>query len=216
MTATKNADFAERLSFLMKQKKISRTKLSEETGISYEMIRRYCEGTAKPRDDKLKLIAEFLGVEAAELRFGNAIFSNVGKKTVVRKVRQIPVLSWVQAGLFAETGDLQYDSTEPGYDDDYPEGVYWLEVKGDSMEPRFYEGDMILIDPNRTAKGGDFVIAYSESGVTFKKLKMGFDEKMGRDYCQLIPLNSDYAIVDSRYVDFRINGVVLERKEKFV
>lgn len=143
--------------------------------------------------------------------------------SMVKAVRHAPVLTWVRAGLFHETGELQYDETEPVYDEDYPEGIYWLTVKGDSMEPRFHKGDLILIDPNRTAKAGDYVIAIRldvdgsyENAMTFKKYRQGFDEKMGRDYSQLVPLNEDYAVIDSRHTPFEVRGVVLERKEKFV
>lgn len=142
---------------------------------------------------------------------------------IAKVVRHAPILSWVRAGLFYDTGELQYDETEPVYDEDYPEGIYWLTVKGDSMEPRFHEGDLILVDPSRTAKAGDYVIAIRldadgsyENALTFKKYREGFDEKMGRDYSQLVPLNEDYAVIDSRHTPFEVRGVVLERKEKFV
>lgn len=52
--------------------------------------------------------------------------------------------------------------------------------------------------------------------MTFKKYRQGFDEKIGRDYSQLVPLNEDYAVIDSRHTPFEVRGVVLERKEKFV
>lgn len=216
---SQNQDFGSRLTKLMQDKKLERTELSNLTGINYEMIRRYMVGLAQPRPDKMQKLAEALGVSMAFLSYGKEqmIFE------AVRKIRNVPVLSWVRAGLFHETGELQYDETEPVYDEDYPEGIYWLTVKGDSMEPRFHEGDLILIDPNRTAKAGDYVIAIRldaegsyENAMTFKKYRQGFDEKIGRDYSQLVPLNEDYAVIDSRHTPFEVRGVVLERKEKFV
>ena len=133
----------------------------------------------------------------------------------VKRVRSVPVLSWVQAGVFAQTGDMEYDTTAPLYDDSYPDDVYWLTVKGNSMEPRFSQGDLLLIDPSRQATGGDFVIAceIDTGSITFKRLRIGFDESTGQDYYQLVPLNDNYAVIDSRYKDFEIQGVVVERKE---
>ena len=135
--------------------------------------------------------------------------------TTVKRVRSVPVLSWVQAGVFAQTGDMEYDTTAPLYDDSYPDDVYWLTVKGNSMEPRFSQGDLLLIDPSRQATGGDFVIAceIDTGSITFKRLRIGFDESTGQDYYQLVPLNDNYAVIDSRYKDFEIQGVVVERKE---
>lgn len=218
--APKHTEFAERLNDLMSQKNLEINDVVAGTGITYEMIRRYKEGLAKPREEKMSKLADFLGVSVSFLVFGKQenIYAEPITKTF-RKVREVPVLSWVQAGVFNETGDLSYDKTSLLYDDNYPKDVYWLEVKGDSMEPKFCEGDLVLIDPNRQAKGGDFVIAREEflsNAMTLKKLRTGFDDKTGKDYLQLVPLNTDYAVVDSRYKKFVVQGVVLEKKEIFV
>lgn len=218
-TAPKHADFAKRLNDLMHQKELEINHIVAGTGITYEMVRRYKEGLAKPREEKMTKLADFLNVSVEFLMFGkrDAVKGLITK--AFRKVREVPVLSWVQAGVFNETGDLSYDKTSLLYDDNYPQDVYWLEVKGDSMEPKFCEGDLVLIDPHRQAKGGDFVIArdyHSADAMTLKKLRTGFDDKTGKDYLQLVPLNPDYAIVDSRYKEFVVQGVVLEKKEIFV
>lgn len=44
--------------------------LAQAAGSSYEMARRYAEGAAIPRPDKLKRIADWLGVTAAALAWG--------------------------------------------------------------------------------------------------------------------------------------------------
>lgn len=218
--SVKNQDFANRFDKLMSDKKVDITAVHEATGISYEMIRRYKTGLAKPREDNLQKLADYFGVSVAYLGLGAGNFdANVKTAGNIKKVREVPVLTWVQAGIFNETGELEYDATEPVYDDNYPDDVYWIKVKGDSMQPRFFEGDLLLIDPNRQAKGGDFVIAREEfesNSMTFKKLRSCFDDKTGKDYYQLVPLNDDYAVVDSRYKPFVIQGVVLEKKEIFV
>lgn len=218
--SVKNQDFANRFDKLMSDKKVDITAVHEATGISYEMIRRYKTGLAKPREDNLQKLANYFGVSVAYLGLGAGNFDvNVKTAGNIKKVREVPVLTWVQAGIFNETGELEYDATEPVYDDNYPDDVYWIKVKGDSMQPRFFEGDLLLIDPNRQAKGGDFVIAreyHSADAMTLKKLRTGFDEKTGQDYLQLVPLNPDYAVVDSRYKEFVVQGVVLEKKEIFV
>lgn len=141
----------------------------------------------------------------------------------VKRVRHAPVLTWVRAGMFHETGELEYDRTEPVYDENYPQDIYWLVIKGDSMEPKFYEGDLVLIDPNREAKAGNYVVAVKmnddgsyDNAVTFKKYRQGFDDASGCSYSQLVPLNKDYAIIDSRHTPFEIRGIALERKEKFI
>lgn len=38
-------------------------------------------------------------------------------------------------------------------------GAYAVQVSGDSMEPRYFDGEVVFIDPTRRVKKGDFVIA---------------------------------------------------------
>lgn len=45
--------------------------LAHAAGATYEMARRYAEGAAMPRPDKLEAIAQWLGVPPAELAFGD-------------------------------------------------------------------------------------------------------------------------------------------------
>lgn len=45
-------------------------KLAEAAATSYEMARRYAEGAAMPRPDKLAAIAKWLGVSVSTLAFG--------------------------------------------------------------------------------------------------------------------------------------------------
>ncbi|ENO0433382.1 helix-turn-helix transcriptional regulator [Escherichia coli] len=68
--AHKHHAFATRLKSEMDRKNKSIKDLSLSTGVTYEMARRYTLGTAKPRDEKLERIAEFLGVEPAWLEYG--------------------------------------------------------------------------------------------------------------------------------------------------
>ena len=63
-------DFAERLNQAMSAKHLSLRDISDETGISYEMVRRYSKGDAKPRSDKIKLIADCLGIAVTWLDYG--------------------------------------------------------------------------------------------------------------------------------------------------
>jgi SOS-response transcriptional repressor LexA len=40
--------------------------------------------------------------------------------------------------------------------------AYCLVVGGDSLRPRFASGDVLVIDPDRIPKPGDFVVLYGE------------------------------------------------------
>lgn len=135
----KHPDFAKRLNDLMLDKRLDKTGLSDKTGISYEMIRRYSEGFAKPRSKKLKDISDALGTSASYLDYGEAPkakptinslrdkikeieSSKQGSVTDLdtpidtKKIRlnermesQIPVISWVAAGSFSDVLPVTID-----------------------------------------------------------------------------------------------------------
>lgn len=202
---------------LMEKYNLSKSQFAEKTGTNTSQFSQYFTGTKIVGDIVADRIEKSFNLPRYWLDQDRDI------STVVKKVRNVPILSWVRAGVFHATGELEYDETEPVYDEDYPNDIYWLTVKGESMEPKFFAGDLILVDPNRTAKAGDYVIAIKldveggyENAMTFKKYREGFDGTEGRNYSQLVPLNKDYSIIDSRYTPFEVRGVVLERKEKFV
>ncbi len=49
---------------------------------------------------------------------------------------------------------------------------YVLMVLGDSMEPEFNEGDVIVIEPEAHVKDGSYVIAFHNEDYTFRQLKV--------------------------------------------
>jgi len=106
---------------------------------------------------------------------------------------QVPILSEVQAGMYKQ----QIDNHHPG--DGGTELIstsvavnrytFALRVHGDSMEPEFTEGMVLIVEPELDPLPGDYVIAKNgEEETTFKQLI-----KDGADW-YLKPLNSRYPI----------------------
>jgi len=105
----------------------------------------------------------------------------------------VPLLSNIQAGMYREF----VDNFHPG--DGGAEAIpttvqinkhtFALRVVGDSMEPRFTEGMILIVEPEMEANPGDFVIAKNgDEETTFKQLI-----KDGPDWF-LKPLNDRYPI----------------------
>jgi phage repressor protein C with HTH and peptisase S24 domain len=60
-------------------------------------------------------------------------------------------------GDFSLNGQvIDYKRRPPGIASN--RGVFCIRVRGESMAPRFEEGDLIFVDPNRPTKGGDDVL----------------------------------------------------------
>jgi SOS-response transcriptional repressor LexA len=107
------------------------------------------------------------------------------------KMRRIPVISWVAAGRWTETGEmfLEEDVIEWIETDVKGEHNFALHVKGNSIEPEFNEGDIIIVSPTAKAATGDFVIVKNDNDgeeATFKQYKRYDNTKI------LHPLNPQY------------------------
>ncbi|MEW6429572.1 MAG: S24 family peptidase [Thermodesulfobacteriota bacterium] len=93
---------------------------------------------------------------------------------------------------------------------------FTLRVVGNSMEPEFWEGDVIIVDPARQPASGSYVIAKVDGGsdgngdATFKQ----FVADAGRVF--LKPLNSRYPVMDMTGREFRVVGVVVEKRKEYV
>lgn len=106
---------------------------------------------------------------------------------------KVPLISAVQAGMYKE----YVDNFHPGDGgmELIPTSVpvkkhtFALRVSGDSMEPEFREGMILVIEPEMDPLPGDFVIVKNGSDeTTFKQLV-----RDGADY-YLKPLNERYPI----------------------
>ncbi len=82
-----------------------------------------------------------------------------------------------------------------------------LMVLGDSMEPEFIEGEILVIEPDSPAMDGSFVIGWANEEFIFRQLKR--DGQSGWRLCALNPAYPDVAIpgLDA------IRGVVTHKKK---
>lgn len=120
--------------------------------------------------------------------------------------RLVPVINKVSAGYPSDFNDLDYPV---GIADDYircPDmhdpNAFAVRVVGDSMEPKFCEGDIVIFSPAAEVHNGDdcFVRFAMPHETTFKRVFFESENKI-----RLQPRNEKYSptIVDGK----RINGL---------
>jgi repressor LexA len=120
--------------------------------------------------------------------------------------RLVPVINRVSAGYPTDFDDLDYPV---GVADDYircPDlhdpNTFAVRVVGDSMEPKFREGDIVIFSPAAEVHNGDdcFIRFASPHETAFKRVFFEADNKI-----RLQPRNENYSptIVDGK----RINGL---------
>ncbi len=120
--------------------------------------------------------------------------------------RLVPIINKVAAGYPADFNDLDYPA---GVADDYvrcPDvhdpNAFAVRVVGDSMEPKFLEGDIVIFSPAAEVRNGDdcFIRFAMPHETTFKRVFFEAKNKV-----RLQPRNEKYppAIMDGK----RINGM---------
>lgn len=131
--------------------------------------------------------------------------SNVQPASI--STRTIPLINMVQAGMPREVVDVY----EPGDGEEQLDidaelaselgpGSFALKLDGLSMyNPAspdcFFDGDLVIIDPNVKPMPGDFVAAKLDDSqeATFKKYRSRGNDENGDHKFELVPLNDDYA-----------------------
>ena len=116
--------------------------------------------------------------EEAAIYGRSPIGGNVDPKRL--DLRIIPVFSFVQAGIATDYEDLPRDEWEGqveymGND----EKAFGLRIVGDSMEPKYSPGDIVIVSPKYAAVNGQKVVAkIKREGVVFKIMHHSGDGKM--------------------------------------
>jgi phage repressor protein C with HTH and peptisase S24 domain len=88
-------------------------------------------------------------------------------------VRSIPLIGMAQAGGDGFFGDGGYPVgggwDEAGLPDITDPHAYALEISGDSMEPVFRDGDMVIVSPEASIRRGDRVVVRTARGEVMAK-----------------------------------------------
>lgn len=200
--------------------KLTQEQLAERLGKTKSNVSGWENGRHEPGFAQIKEIARISGYAVPIPGFQQLAHSNVEFVVPSPNSRKVPVISYVQAGLMVEVVDPfslgggfeVIEVTIP-----CSPRTFGLRIRGNSMEPRFFEGDLAIIDPELRPKPGQFVVAKNTSEeATFKKYRpRGLDEA-GNEIFELVPLNDDYPTLHSERDHLHIIGVCIERRENML
>lgn len=105
----------------------------------------------------------------------------------------VPLISWVQAGQWQEVIDNLHPGQGERIETVYRvrERSYALRVRGDSMEPKFPDGAILIVEPDENPQPGQFIIVRQNGDeAVFKQLIQDGDK------LYLKPLNPRYPILE--------------------
>lgn len=194
---------------LLKERGLKAADVSRGTGISTATLSEWKKRKYMPKADKLERIADFLGVPIAYF-FGGADVSVLEPETV-----KIKVLGTVPAGVPIEAVEDIIGEEEISMKLAQTGEFFGLRIKGDSMEPRIFHGDTVIVRQQDDVDNGDVaIVMINGSDATCKKVEKHDNGIM------LVPLNRKYeekfyTNEDIEKLPVRIIGKVVELRAKF-
>lgn len=205
----------ERIRLRRKELKLTQKDVSSAIkGVSNVAVSQWESNTTKPNAENILDLALVLRCDISWLLRGegesNIVPADIG-------MNKVPLISYVQAGVWTGVEELRETCGDYDYiltDLNVSEDAFALQIVGDSMEPDFIEGDVVIIDPQEQPLAGEFVVAVNEEyHATFKKYRPLEDiDQYGRRHFELVALNPDYHKLSSRKQEIRIIGTMVEHR----
>jgi len=192
----------ERIKKRRKHLGLTQAALSEMIGIAQQSLQSIESGKIeKPR--KIIELADALETTPEYLQFGIGENENSNVAPGPTLKAAVPLISWVQAGAWSEINEIrEFDADRYLCPVKCSDKTFALKVQGVSMEPKFYDGDLIFVDPEAECIHGSYVVARLDDNneATFKQLIIESGQKFLKAANpnwpeQLIPINGNCTLV---------------------
>lgn len=136
-----------------------------ETG-ERKMTKKWAERLAKPLNTSaIVLLFGKPETSGVEIRVDNSPAKDLPNAKILGKIegigQKIPVYGQAVGGVdgeFEMNGNILYEVMAPP-SLSHINGAYGVQISGDSMWPRYEDGEVAFIDPKRRLKKGDYIVA---------------------------------------------------------
>lgn len=121
------------------------------------------------------------------------------------------MIAWDKASVWPQVlSGIDANTVESITVDEAAHGKFALKITEDAMWPQFQPGTTLIVDPNKTSKNRDFVIAYLESNdeTVFRQLLCEGKRRI------LSAINPDFPSLEMQEND-KILGVVIQTRSNF-
>lgn len=155
-----------KLEELRKAKGITMKETALQLGMPYTTYVSYEKGQREPNSDVLIKFADFYDTT---VDFILGVEKDIDIPAATTGV-MIPVLGYVRAGVPMTAVENIIDYEEISKEDAAKGEHFGLVIKGDSMEPRFAEGDVVIVRKQETVENGEIaVVLVNGDDATVKK-----------------------------------------------
>lgn len=158
--------FIDNLSKYMREKEMNQSDLADQLKTNKSVVSSWLTGARYPRMNTMEKIASVFNVEKSDLMEKKA----AAVSNTIRSVR-IPVLGTVVAGIPMEAIENIIDYEEIPEEMARGKEFFGLRVKGRSMEPKFLEDDIVIVQKTSTVDSGDIaIVLVNGDEATMKKV----------------------------------------------
>ena len=198
----------QKIKYYCEQKGVKPTVACKESGAGKDLINQIERRGSMPSVEKVKMLADYLGITTSDLLGETQSNSPTGIR--------VPVLGTIPAGIPLEAIEDILDWEEiPAAWGSGDRQYFGLRVRGDSMYPRYLEGDTVILRKETTCESGDdCAVLVNGDAATLKQVMIRGDGSL-----ELRPTNPAYppriyspAEIESFPV--QIIGVVVELRRK--
>lgn len=155
----KNITTAKRLALALSNMNMIPQELANASGVSKASISQYLSGSHAPSNISSGKMAKILNVNPVWLMGFDVPMRETSNSETITHNKIINVLGRVAAGIpinaITEIIDTEEISEAMAKTGEY----FGLKIKGDSMEPRICDGDVVIVRQQDDAESGDIVIA---------------------------------------------------------
>lgn len=207
--------FKEIFKHLLQNSGITAYQMSKDTGISESLISNWKSGRQLPKYDSLNTLADYFSVSGdyllgrtdnPENNTNSAIslplitsekLSKSSTKTIIIPFYRTPASAGTGSWL---TDDTPVEYTNVPKTEKSSTADFMLEVSGDSMQPKFFDGDRVLVKNSESIYEGEIGVFILNNESYIKKMGKG----------ELISLNPAYNPIKlTEYDDIRCAGKVI-------
>lgn len=193
---------------------VERPEVARALGLPYTTYTNYETNQREPKQNLVLLMAEYFGVST------DYLLGREEKLAAPTRIRVLPirinVLGRVPAGIAVEAVEdiIDWEELDPR-EYDSSKNYFGLLVTGESMSPKYLDGDVVIVEQMEDAESGKDVIAYINGhDATLKRLV-----KYGNGNVDLKPLNPAYQTMtftpgEIETKPVRVIGIVKELRRK--
>lgn len=172
-------DIGKLINILRRERGLSQIELADKLNCTKQTVSNYERNTRRPDYEMLEAIADVLNVpmtffmsQEEQQEELSKIYGSSVKNTT--KSNRVPVLGTIPAGIPVEAIEDVQDWEE------LPEAMFSggkeyfaLKIKGDSMAPKYEDGDVVILRKQNTCENGqDCAVMVNGDDATFKRVRV--------------------------------------------